>query len=158
MTLDLNLGAALNATPVNIAVKPLVAANVKKVQDDGNLIRVSDIVSPLDRQAQFKITNTKIANVYNTLAKGTIPVGNMSTNTSGQAIFVELSVIASRAVSGQPDVLVPMVARIELKLPNDSDLTDAKVQELLNTAYAALCDPSAVLKVTDKMRGALYAF
>jgi len=156
MALSLNLGSAFGAS-VNVGVLPWLTTALKEIQDDGNLIKVADVLSPLDRQAVIKITNTRIANVYQTLAKGVIPIGNQSANVSGQSIFCELTATASRTVTGAPDILVPVVSRIELRLPNDAELDDTVAKQLLLANYAALCDANAVLKITDKMRGSLIA-
>lgn len=153
MPLDLNLGAAFAAT-VNKPMGPWLPSALKITEDDGTLLKLCDVLSPLDKQAALKITNTKIANVYNTLAKGSIPVGNQSTNTSGQRLFVELNVTASKTV-GTTVVLTPAVVRIDLSLPNDGDLTDANVESLVLAAYAALCTPAGAPRATTMMRGVL---
>lgn len=154
MSLDLNLGPAFN-TPVNIPLAPWKLTALKVVQDSGTLVRVSDVMSPLDKQAFVKLTNTRIANVYNTLAKGTVPIANQSTNVSGQSIFAELTATASKTV-GSTVTLLPVVTRIEFRLPNDGDLTNADAQALLMATFAAMCNDAGVFRVTDMMRGVLF--
>lgn len=154
MALDLNLGDAFEtAVPVNLA--PWKPSALKVMEENGTLVKVADVLSPLDRQASVKITNTRIANVYNTLAKGSIPIGNQSTNTSGQSIFTELVATASKTV-GDQEVLLPVVARVEVRLPNDGDLTDANALTLILATLAAMCDDEGALHVTDMMRGVLF--
>lgn len=155
MALDLNLGAAFAASS-NVAMLPWLTTSLKVQENNGNLVRVSDVLSPLDRQAWVKFTNTRIANVYNTLAKGSIPLGNQATNTTGQSIFTELTVAASETV-GTDLIISPAVARIELRLPNNTSLTDALVTQLLNAAYCAMCTPATTtIRATSMMRGVLY--
>lgn len=154
MALNLNLGAAFEtAVPVDLA--PWKPEALKVMEENGTLVKVADVLSPLDKQASVKITNTRIANVYNTLAKGAIPIGNQSTNTSGQSIFTELVATASKTV-GDQEVLLPVVARVEVRLPNDGDLTDANALTLILATLAAMCDDSGNLHVTNMMRGVLF--
>ena len=153
MSLDLNLGSAFE-TPVNLDLAPWKADALQVIQNDGTLIKAADVLSPLDKQATVKITNTRIANVYQTLAKGQIPIGNQAPNTSGQTIFVELNATASKTV-GSVEILVPLTARIELRIPNDGDLTNANVETLVMAALAALYDDAGVSRFTDVMRGVL---
>lgn len=155
MALDLNLGAAF-AGASNLPVLPWLATSLKVMENDGSLMKLSDVFSPLDRQAVVKITNTRIANVYNTLAKGSIPIGNQAVNTTGQSIFCELSATASEDVGGTL-ILSPMVARIELRLPNNGSLTDALAATLLQATYTAMCTPATKdLRALAMMRGVLY--
>ncbi len=151
--LDLNLGSAFDA-PVTVNLAPWSYQSLQVVQNDGNLVKAADVLSPLDKQASVKITNTKIANVYNTLAKGQIPIGNQSSNSSGQSIFVELNATASKTV-GSTEVLLPVVARIEVRLPNDGELTNADVVTLVMACFATMHDGMGVPRVTDMMRGVL---
>lgn len=154
MALNLNLGDAFEAAaPVDLL--PWKPEALKVMEENGTLVKIADVLSPLDKQASVKITNTRIANVYNTLAKGTIPIGNQSTNTSGQSIFTELVATASKTVGDQV-VLLPVVARVEVRLPNDGDLTDANVLSLILATLAAMCDDSGELHVTNMMRGVLF--
>lgn len=154
MPIDLNLGSAFG-TAVNKSLLPWTLAALKVTQDDGSLVKVTNVLSPLDKQSSIKIANTRIANVYNTLAKGSIPIGNQAANTTGQAIFVELNATASKVV-GSDTILLPMIARIELKLPNDGELTNGNVEQLLLATYAALCDAVGTMRATEIMRGVLF--
>jgi len=153
MPLDLNLGAAFNAG-VNVSLLPWKVGSLPVVQDDSGLIKSADTFSPLDKQATVKITNTKINNVYSTLAKGAIPLQNQAVNTSGQSLFIELNANASKVV-GTATVIVPMVARIELRLPNDGDMTNADIQQLLLAALATAYTSAGVSRYLEMMRGVL---
>lgn len=156
MALDLNQGLAFNTSSTEtLPVFPPATGAFKVIQDDGTLVKVANILSPLDKQMSVKITNTRIANVYNTLAKGTIPLGNQATNTSGQSVFVELSATASKTV-GTTEILLPVVARAELRLPNDGDLEEGDIETLLSCLISLFYDQSALLSVTSMMRGALF--
>lgn len=155
MPLDINLGTAFDTTnQLVLTVNPWLGSALHVVQNDGNLVKAADVASPLDRQAFVKVTNTRIANVYNTLGKGSVPIGNQSSNTTGQSVFVELSATASKTVADVP-VFLPVQARVELRLPNDGDLTDENIISLLTSAIACLVDPDGTIRVTDMMRGVL---
>jgi hypothetical protein len=155
--MDLNLGSS--ATPATTAAIALTnakfaAASLKVVNDSGSLIKLANVSSPLDKQATLKISNTRIANVYQTLAKGSIPLQNQSPNTSGQSIFIELAVTGSRTVTSGT-ILVPMVARVELRIPNDADINDADLKALTLLTVGALCKTDGTFRVTEMMRGVL---
>lgn len=153
MSVELNLGAAFE-TAVDVPVAPWKSEALRVTQDTGDLVKISDVLSPLDKQAVAKISNTRIANVYTTLAKGSIPIGNQSLNTSGQSIFVELTATGSKTV-GTETILVPVVARVELRLPNDGDLTNADIRKLLLACLALCQDSAGADRFTDMMRGVL---
>lgn len=126
------------------------------VQDDGNLVRLANVVTPLDRQAFLKITNTRIPNVYTTLAKGSIPVQAQSLNTTGQTIFVELNATALKT-GGPSDVLLPVAARLELRIPNDGEVDETFVRDLVLAVLAGIVtSESGHLRVTEIMRGILF--
>lgn len=157
MAIEFQFGDAFG-TPVNKSLEPWDYENaVRIVQNDGTLVKMTDIVSPLDKQTSMKLTATRIGNVYNTLAGGTIPVSEQSSNTSGSSIFAELKTVATRpgAIDGTT-VQLPMVGRIEVRLPNDASITEADVTTLVMAAFALLCDKDGdPTVVTEKMRGAL---
>jgi len=157
MPLDIHLGDSVDNGVGSYHVDPhnLKRSAWKVVQDDGSLVKVTNVLAPLDKPMTLKITNTRIANVYNTLAKGSIPLGNQSTNTSGQSIFVELSTIASKVQDAQT-VLVPVVARVELRLPNDGDLSEHNCIELIRLALGAFVNPNGTPGITASMRGVLF--
>lgn len=157
MAITFQFGSAFG-TAVNKSLAPWDYANAVRVtQESSTLAKMVDIVSPLDKQSSFKITNTPIANVYTTLANGTVPVSEQSSNLSGQSIFTELKTSATKlAPDGVNTLTLPMVARIELRLPNDADITEADITTLVMAAFATLCDDAGdPTVVSEKMRGAL---
>jgi len=159
--LTLNMGDATFAS-APVALRTFVPEALQVVQNTGQLAKLVNVFSPLDKQATIKIANTRIADVYQTLAKGTIPVGARALNISGQTVFAEVSAVASRSASGI-ETLLPVVGRLELRLPNDVDVTESLVMELVGTVLAAVCaagdiDAPAepVSRVTEIMRGVLF--
>lgn len=153
MPLDLGLGAAFN-TAVNIPLAPWKVGSLQKVQELNGLTKAADTFSPLDRQAVAKISNTRINNVYQTLAKGSIPIQNQAVNTSGVSLFSELTVVASETVGTQV-VLSPIICRVEFRVPYNSSLTNADVQQLLLATLATNYTSAGAPRFTDMMRGVL---
>lgn len=156
MAISFQFGSAFN-TAVSKNLLPWNYASAVRVKSEsGSMARLSDILSPLDKQVDIKLTNTKIANVYTTLAEGVVPVDNQAPNVSGQTIFVELKAFATYTDSLSKTIVLPFVSRIELRIPNNSEITDANVETLILATYASLCDHTgAVTVVSEKMRGAL---
>lgn len=169
--LSLNLGSAFNTALAGLETGvseshgiiqiPLYApGSLQVMQDESNLVRLAVITSPLDKPASIKIANTRIANVYQSLSKGMIPLTAQALNTSGQTIFVELQVVASKTLASGAEVLSPATCRIELKLPNTSDLDDQFVRELLSATISAIQtdsgDDEIPLRVTEVMRGVMF--
>lgn len=157
MAIAFQFGSAFN-TPVNKSLAPWkYDTAVRVVQNQGSLVKLTDILAPLDKQTSMKLTSTRIANVYNTLADGSVPVAEQSSNTSGTSVFVELKTVATRAGAVEDTtVQLPMVARIELRLPNDAEIAEADITTLVMATFALLCDDAgAPVVVTQKMRGAL---
>jgi len=161
MSLTLNMGDATFASSPT-ALRVLAPEALQVVQNTGQLVKLVNVLSPLDKQANFKIANTRIADVYTTLAKGTIPLAARAANISGQTIFAELSAVASRSASGV-ETLLPVVARLELRLPNDHDIDEDFVKLLVGTVLAAVCQigdidnpEEPVTRVTEIMRGVLF--
>lgn len=156
MAISFNFGAGATGTIKTVSLAPWAYTTAfRNVSDNGSVARMTDILAPLDKKTSIKISLDKIANVYNTLADGTVPVAEQSSNTSGQTVFCELKTIATKVV-GEATIQLPMVARIELRLPNDKDITESDVNTLVLATYASLCDASGEpVVVTEKMRGAL---
>lgn len=100
--------------------------------DTGSASRIVDTLSPLDKPTHIKCTVSKIANVYATLANNSIPVANQAANITGQTVFCELSTILSKAATAtEPEIQYPVVARVELRLPNTADLLESDVENLV---------------------------
>lgn len=156
MAISFNFGTGAQGTATTKAFSPWAYLTAFRIiTDSGSLAKMTDIVAPLDKKTTLKVTLDKIANVYSTLAENSIPVAAQSANTTGQTVFVELKTIATKTVSGT-EIQLPMVARIELRLPNDSEISESDVEKLVMATYAGLCNTAGdPVVVTEKMRGAL---
>lgn len=156
MAISFNFGAGAQGTGVTKTLLPWAYTTAFRIiSDSGSLARMTDILSPLDKKTTIKVSLDKIANVYTTLADGTVPVSAQLANTMGHTVFVELKTIATKTVN---DVVVqlPMVSRLELRLPDDADIAESDVETLVLATYAALCNSAgSPTVVTEKMRGAL---
>lgn len=154
MAISFNYGATAQDVAVNKALKPWKWTTAfRTVSDTGSLARMTDIQSPLDKKTTIKVTLDRIADVYKTLADSVIPVAQQNANASGQTVFVELKTIATKS---DGITLLPMVCRIELRLPNDSEITESDVDSLVMATYAGICDATGASSViAEKMRGAL---
>lgn len=156
MAISFNFGTGATGTAKSLSLLPWAYTTAfRNVSDNGVVARMTDILAPLDKKTSIKISLDKIANVYTTLAENSVPVAEQSSNTSGQTVFCELKTIATKTV-GDATVQLPMVSRIELRLPNDKDIAESDINTLVLATYAALCDASGnPTVVTEKMRGAL---
>lgn len=156
MAISFNYGTGAQGTAATKPFSPWAYATAFRIiSDSGTLAKMTDIVAPLDKKTTIKVTLDKIANVYTTLTDSPVPVSAQSANTSGQTVFVELKTIATKVV-GEITVQLPMVSRIELRLPNDADISESDVESLVMATYAALCNAAGnPTVVTEKMRGAL---
>lgn len=159
MAISFKFGTGATGVALTAPLSPWAyTAAFRIISDNGSIARMTDILAPLDMKTTVKVTLDKIANVYTTLADGTVPISEQNSNTSGQTVFCELKTIATKP-SLDPtlrDIQLPMVARIELRLPNDASITEADVQTLVMATWASLCDASGVSNVvSEKMRGAL---
>lgn len=130
----------------------------RKVSESGNQSRIADIVAPLAKRTTIKYSIDRIANVYNTLGDALVPVSNQSLNTAGQTLFVELKTVATSTPTAPALPFdVPMVCRIEIRIPTFADITDADVETLvLHTVAALRSETDGTMNViSEKMRGAL---
>lgn len=162
MAMDLNLGNSIGLetlAAVSIDGCGYLGGSLQITQDAGNLVKLANVRSPLDKPSTAKISVTRIPNVYQTLAKGTVPVSAQNLNTSGNSIFTELNVMGSKTV-GSNTVLLPMQSRLELKLPMDSEITDAIVKELILSTLAVIWGSLVVTgggpRINEIMRGILF--
>jgi len=156
VAISFNFGSGATGTAKALSLLPWAYATAfRNVSDNGSIARMTDILAPLDKKTSVKITLDKIANVYTTLADGTVPVAAQSANTSGQTVFCELKTIATKVVNSVT-IQIPLVCRIELRVPNDSDITESDINTLVLATYAALCNTTGdPVVVSEKMRGAL---
>lgn len=160
MAISFNFGAASQGVGVTKTLKPWnYSSAFRIISDSGTLARMTDILSPLDKLTTAKVTLEKIANVYTTLAGGTVPLAAQNANVSGHTVFVELKTIATKIVTtGTTSVTVqlPIVSRIEIRLPDDADIAESDIDTLIMATYGLLCDSAGLpTVVTEKMRGAL---
>lgn len=157
MAISFQFGAtAQEETPVTKNLYPWdYATAIRVISDNGSIARMTDIVAPLDMKTSIKISLANIANVYSTLADGTVPTANQSANVTGSTVFCELKTIATKVVDSVT-IQIPLVSRLELRIPNDAEIAEADIVTLVMATFAALCDNSgAPVVVTEKMRGAL---
>lgn len=156
MSIAFNFGAGATGTAVNKSLAPWAWLTAyRTISDTGSIARMADILAPLDKRTTIKVSLSKIANVYSTLANDTVPLDEQSSNTSGQTVFTELTTLATKTVGGKT-IQLPMQGRIELRLPNDADISESDVTTLVMATFAGLCDASgSPVVVTEKMRGAL---
>lgn len=156
MAIQFNFGTGATGTPKALSLNPWAyTAAFRITSDNGSVARMTDILAPLDKQTSIKVTLDKISNVYTTLADGTVPVSEQSSNTSGATVYVELKTIATKTVD-TTTIQLPMVASLKLRLPNDDSITEDDINTLVLATYAALCDATGTpTVVTEKMRGAL---
>lgn len=154
MPLDLNQGAAFSFDG-QAAFPSHYTDGLRIVEENGSLVKLANVRAPLDKPTSAKVSNTRIANVYQTLAKGAIPLTAQATNVTGQAIFAEMNVTASDPA--QPGILIPMQARIELKLPNHGSLSEIEISQLIKQCISLLVDGNdgGTLRVTQIMRGVM---
>lgn len=156
MAISFQFGTGALGTAVTKNLQPWAYTTaVRTISDSGSVARMSDILAPLDKKTTMKVSLDKIADVYATLADGSVPVAERSANVSGGTVFAELKTIATKAV-GDATVQIPMVGRIELRLPFDSAITEADITTLVMATFGLLCDASGnPVVVTEKLRGAL---
>lgn len=155
MAYSTNFGAATN-TSVNVALKPWKYTEAfRTISDNGQVAKMTDILAPLGAQTTIKVATSRIADVYSTLANGSIPLSEQSASNTGQSTYAELNTILSTG-TGDTYVATPARVKLETKLANDSLITDALVMELIMATVAILCDSlGASTVIAEKMRGAL---
>ena len=156
MSISFNYGATSQGVAVTKQLLPWKYTDAFRIiSDTGSAARMTDIQSPLDMKTTIKISLDRIANVYSTLANGAVPVSAQSANTQGHTVFCELSTIATKT-SGDAVIQLPIVSRIELRLPDDAEIAESDITSIVMATFAGLCDTAGnPTVVTEKMRGAL---
>lgn len=155
--MDLNLNGAINET--NLAAATLYGwadGALQPVQEAGGLVKLTNILSPLGKQAAGKVSNTPIANVYSTIAKGAVPLGSQAPNVKGAHIFSEVTLMASYLDAADREIILPLQARVEFKAPFSSEITDSVAKVAILAAYGLLCKENATPVMTRVMRGVLF--
>lgn len=157
MAISWHFGTGAQGTAVSKSLLPWAYSSAFRIMtDNGQLARMSDIKAPLDKKTTVKITLDKIANVYSTLADNSVPLACQSANVTGATVFAELKTITTKTLTDGTVIQLPMVGRIELRLPNDADIAESDIESLVLATYAALCDDAgSPVVVTEKIRGAL---
>lgn len=158
MSLTWNFGTGSQGTAVNKSCAPWVYNDAIRVtSEQPGIAKFTDILSPIDLPTEIKISATKIANVYDTLGGGKIPVAEQSANVSGCTTFFELKTVATypRTSPEVGRVQLPMVARIEFRLPNDANIDNNELATLLSAALANICNSSGTLRVLEVQRGGI---
>lgn len=133
------------------------AAGFRAIAESSSSAKLTDILAPLDKRTTIKYALSKIANVYTTLGGDSVPVSERSSNPTGQTLFCELTTILTKANAANNGVIqVPIQTRIELRIPNDADVTDDLIEELLMLTFAGMRTSDGTLRITTEMlRGAL---
>lgn len=133
------------------------AAGFRAIAESSSSAKLTDILAPLDKRTTIKYALSKIANVYTTLGGDSVPVSERSSNPTGQTLFCELTTILTKPNAAANGIIqVPIQTRIELRVPNDADITDDVIQELLALTSAGLRDSDGTPRITTEMlRGAL---
>lgn len=156
MPLELNQGTAVVATAA-VAGEKFGPAKLRVLEENGNIVKLTNPFAPLDKPTTVKVTNTRIANVYQTLAKGAVPLNAQAVNVTGQSIFVEVTAMASQAATTTtPEYLYPVQCRIELRLPNAGGLDETNTKRLLQLTSSLFTNPTTeAYRVVEMMRGVL---
>lgn len=160
MSLTWNYGSgAKAAAPLTLSYHPWMYNDAIRVTSSApTLAKFTDILAPLDKPTEIKISTETIANVYSTLANSKIPVTEQNSNTSGSSVFVQLRTIANytRTV-GTTDTVVqlPLEGRIQLRVPNDAELTNDELDKLLGDMIACLRKQDGSSRVGEILRGSL---
>lgn len=157
MSFSFTFGTGAVVTELNGSEHWDYAAGFRAIAESSNSAKLTDILAPLDKRTTIKYALSKIANVYSTLGGDSVPVSERSSNPTGQTLFCELTTIMTKPNAANNGVIqVPIQTRIELRVPNDGDLTDANIEELLALTFAGLRDSNGVTRITTEMlRGAL---
>lgn len=151
-----NYGEGTQGTSVPKNLKPwLYGSSFRVISDNGSIARMTDIRAPLDKLTTLKVTKEKIANVYSTLASGTVPLAEQSLNVEGTTTMVELTTVLTKT-DGLVKVQLPVVFRVIARSPNDPDITGSLIDELIMDTAAIMADELGNnILTTEIMRGAL---
>lgn len=134
------------------------ATTFRVISQTPTSVKLTDILAPLDKRTTAKYALSKIANVYQTLGGDSVPVAERSSNATGTTLFCELTTILTKPnpVTAGAIIQVPVQARIELRVPNDGDIDDIVIGQLVSYVTALLLNSSGDAKVTSELlRGAL---
>lgn len=160
MSIIWNLGSGSQAvTPSTLSYHPWIYDAAFRVTSNApTLAKITDILAPLDKPTEIKISTETIANVYSTLANSKIPVSEQNSNTSGTSVFVQLRTVAQyvKTVGTTSSVVqLPLEGRLQIRIPNDSELTNAVLDEFLGQLIACLRSSDGTSRLNEIARGSL---
>lgn len=160
MSITWNLGSgAQAATPVTLSYRPWMYDDAFRVTSSApTLAKMTDILAPLDKPTEIKISTETIANVYSTLANSKIPVSEQNSNTSGTSVFVQLRTVATYVKTvgtTSSEVQLPLEARLQIRIPNDVELTNTVLDEVLGQLIACVRKQDGSSRLNEITRGSL---
>lgn len=160
MSLNWNYGSgAQAATALTLSYHPWMYNDAIRVtQETPNLAKFTDILAPLDKPTEVKISTETIANVYSTLVNSKVPVSEQNSNTSGTSVFVQLRTIADyvRTVgTTSTKVQLPLEGRLQLRVINDAELTNDELDKFLGDMIACLRKQDGTSRLGEILRGSL---
>lgn len=160
MSIIWNLGSGSQAVaPLTLSYRPWMYDDAFRVTSNApTLAKITDILAPLDKPTEIKISTETIANVYSTLANSKIPVSEQNSNTSGTSVFVQLRTVAQyvKTVGTTSSVVqLPLEGRLQIRIPNDSELTNDVLDEFLGQLNACLRSSDGTSRLNEIARGSL---
>lgn len=160
MSINFNYGAgAQSATATNLVYNAwLYNDAIRVTADTPTQAKFTDILAPLDKPTEIKISTEPIANVYSTLANTRIPVSAQNANTSGTSVFVQLRTVVdyNKTVgTTTTNIQLPLEARLQIRVPNDAELTNVVLAKLISSLYATTCDSTGASRLGEIIRGGL---
>jgi hypothetical protein len=160
MALTWNYGTGAQATPAKtLSYFSWKYNDAYRVTENApNRAKFTDILAPVDKPTEIKISIEPINNVYSTLANAKVPVSSQNANTTGTSIFVQLRTVANytRTIgTTSQDIQLPLEGRIQLRLANDAEITNAEVDLMIGAMLACLRNEDGTSRVGEIMRGSL---
>lgn len=160
MSINWNYGTGSQfATASNLSYNPwLYDAAIRVTSDSPTQAKLTDILAPLDKPTEIKISTEPIANVYTTLTNSRIPVSSQSANTSGTSVFVQLRTVVDydkTIGTTTTNVQLPLEARLQIRVPNDAELTNVVLAKLISSLYASTCGADGASRLNEILRGGL---
>jgi hypothetical protein len=160
MSLNWNFGTgAVSETASTLSYYPWEYDDAMRVKSTTpNQAKLTDILSPLDKTTELKISTESIANVYSTLASYKIPVAAQSANQTGTSVFVQLRTTVDYDMtvgSTTTNIQLPLEARLQIRVPNDAELVDAEITKLVGHLYSSICESDGTTRIGEIIRGGL---
>lgn len=160
MSITWNYGSGAQAVaPLTLSYYPWMYNDAMRVTSSApTLAKITDILAPLDKPTEIKISTEPIANVYSTLASSKIPVSEQNSNTSGTSAFVQLRTIADyvKTVGTTESVVqLPLEGRLQLRVANDAELTNEVLDQFLGALISCIRTQAGVSRLNEILRGSL---